>query len=79
MKGVVKYVNSKNGLCAIELSTNNYTIFEDFDEGLSVGDIVVGDLENLGNESLFNKTTKNYVEGFIEDFGCPLDGLNTII
>ena len=73
MKGVVKYINCSSGLCAIETSNNNFTIFEDFDEGLSIGDTVVGNLDSLGNESLFNETTKFYVEGFIEDFACSLD------
>jgi len=70
MKGIVKYVNIKNGLCAIELQTNNFTIFEDLDENLSVGDIVTGNLESLGSETLYNETEETEVNGFIENIHC---------
>lgn len=76
MKGIVKYVNSRNGLCAIEVETNNFTIFEDFDEGLAIGDIVSGDLESLGGETLYNETQGIEVDGFIENYDC---GENQII
>ncbi|MDN3673020.1 hypothetical protein QWY99_08145 [Flavobacterium branchiarum] len=77
MKGVVKLVNSQNGLCAIELDNNNFTIFEDFDEGLSVGDVVSGDLESLGGETLYNETQELEVDGFIENFGCGINQIKT--
>ncbi|WP_291133267.1 hypothetical protein [Flavobacterium sp. UBA7682] len=77
MKGIVKYVNSRNGLCAIEVETNNFTIFEDFDEGLSVGDIVTGNLESLGGETLYNKTQGIEVDGSIENHGCGENQIET--
>jgi len=70
MKGIVKFINSNNGLCAIELESNNFTIFEDFDEGFEVGDQVSGNLEDLGGETLFNVTQGISVDGFIENIGC---------
>ena len=75
MKGLVKYVNVRLGLCAIELSSNNFTIFEDFDECLSVGDIVSGHLESLGGETLHNKSKDTEVDGFAQNYGCSLDQL----
>lgn len=79
MKGIVKYVNTRNGLCAIEVETNNFTIFEDFDEGLSVGDIVSGDLESLGGETLYNKTQEIEVDGSIENYGCGENQIETLL
>lgn len=70
MKGIVRFINSMNGLCAIETESNNFTIFEDFDEGLSIGDLVSGNLESLGGETIFNETTRIYVDGFVENYGC---------
>lgn len=77
MRGIVRYVNSQKGLCAIETETNNFTIFEDFDEGLEVGDVVMGNLENLGGETLYNKTQGIEVDGFIENFGCGENQIET--
>jgi hypothetical protein len=77
MKGIVKYVNSRNGLCAIEVETNNFTIFEDFDEGLTVGDIVSGDLESLGGETLYNETQGIEVDGCIENYDCGENQIKT--
>lgn len=75
MKGIVKYINTHNGLCAIELESNNFTIFEDFDQGFEVGDHVTGNLEDLGGETLFNVTQGIYVDGFIENIGCSINHL----
>lgn len=79
MKGIVKYVNPQIGLCAIEVETNNFTIFEDFEDGLSVGDIVIGNLEDLGGETLYNKTSGSEVEGFIQNFGCGENQVHTLL
>ena len=63
-------MNPENGLCAIEIEKNDFVIFEDYDGKLSVGDVVNGEFESLGNESFFNDTKKDYVEGFIENLNC---------
>lgn len=70
MKGIVRQINEQRGLCAIEIESNNFTIFEDFDGGLAVDDIVEGNLEDLGGETLYNKTQNASVDGFIENIGC---------
>lgn len=70
MKGIVKYINQENGLCAIEIENNDFVIFEDYDGKLTIGDVVNGEFESLGNESFFNETIKDYVEGFIENLNC---------
>lgn len=75
MKGIVRFINENRGLCAIELDTNNYTIFEDLDGSLSVDDIVSGNLEDLGSEIIYNITQQIYVDGFIENIGCGLNQL----
>lgn len=80
MRGVVKFVNTQKGMCAILIdSTNNYTIFEDFDEGLSVGDIVTGNLEDLGGETLYNQTQDIEVDGAIENYGCSENQLKKLL
>lgn len=77
MKGIVKFINSNKGLCAIELENNNFTIFEDFDGGLSVGDLVSGNLEDLGGETIYNLTQEIEVDGCIENIGCGENQLLT--
>lgn len=70
MRGIVKYINQENGFCAIEIENNDLVIFEDYDGKLSIGDVVIGEFESLGNETFFSETIKDYVEGFIENLNC---------
>lgn len=75
MKGIVKFINQNRGLCAIELDTNNYTIFEDLDGNLSINDIVSGNLEDLGGDTIYNITQQIHVDGSIENIGCSFNQL----
>lgn len=70
--GIVKFINLSNGLCAIELGGNNFSIFEDFNEGLSIGDIVRENLESMGGVTLHKATTEVEVDGTIENYGYSL-------
>lgn len=79
MKGIVKHINPKNGFCAIEIENHNFIIFDDYDGKLSIGDIVIGEFKGLGNESFFNESSKDYVEGFIENLNCRSNQIETLL
>ena len=68
MKG--KVVGLKKDLCAVQISSG-LTIFEIIDiHSTEIKDIMSGNLENVGSETLNNETKEEDIDVFIEDWGC---------
>lgn len=65
MKGIVRYI--KNNVCAIELENTFYIIYEDFVGISDVGDIISGNLENLGETNIRNESKNMDLIGFLDD------------
>jgi hypothetical protein len=77
MKG--KVVNLNGDLCAVEISTG-IIVFEILGaHSTEIDDIISGELENLGGESLFNETKDENIDTFIEDIHCTDEFTNDFI
>ena len=67
MKGIVRFI-SKNGVfAAVETAAGEYSVLEITDSiSLDIEDIISGDLESLGGETLRHETGEEF-EVFIQD------------
>ncbi len=73
MRGIIKLVNNRTGMMAIETENGEYTIIELL-EGceLEEGDTIIGDLDTLGGETFQKESTKESFDVFIEDIHATL-------
>lgn len=68
MKG--KVVGLNKDLCAVQVSSG-ITVFEIIGGHVTeIGDIISGNLESVGRESLYNETKHEKIDVFIEDWSC---------
>lgn len=71
MKGTIIQINDRNGLLSIQLENSDITIAELLDTvELNRGDIISGQLQELGDTRLYNHTTKEYLDVIIQNVGC---------
>lgn len=71
MKGTIIAIDRKSGFHAIRTEDGDTTVFELLDsEQPKIGDEVVGSLDSLGSETLFNVTQQQKFDVFIEDAHC---------
>ena len=70
MRGTVVLISAVNGLAAIAIQTDDYSIVEHFDE-LQAGDEVEGPLDSLGDATLIRRPSGSTVQVVIED--CHAD------
>lgn len=71
MNGIIRAINYNRGIIAVEVDGGDYTIVElcgDYD--VNIEDVITGDLESSGGETLFNKTNNEKMDTFIQDHGC---------
>ncbi|WP_019420170.1 hypothetical protein [Paenibacillus sp. OSY-SE] len=68
MKGIVAMINSKKGFLAVRTPSNEYSIVEVLEMELpELGDIISGNLESLGSETLVNLTQGIEIDVFIQE------------
>jgi len=80
MIGKVRAINHKEGLIAVETDSNEFSIIEllgGYD--VEMGDIISGDLESLGSETVINKTQKEEMDVFIQDCYCNVNRVRQLI
>lgn len=71
MKGTVKHINRKNGLCSIEIERNSYSIFEILElENIEIGDVLSGELQERGDVVLKNESKKVAINGILQNYDC---------
>ena len=71
MKGIVKFLNEKNGFFAVELDNGEFSVCEISGEcNLELGDKVSGELEKHGDAVLKNISRSESFSVVIEDFHC---------
>jgi hypothetical protein len=71
MRGTVKKINPKNGYFAIEIERNSYSIFEILSSNsIDVGDIINGQLQELGDAILTNESKAETINGIIQNYDC---------
>ncbi len=59
-------------MMAVLTKEGSHTIVEVLDELRELGDIISGDLETLGGETLLNETTGEKIDVFAQDFHTDL-------
>jgi len=68
MRGTIKLINNKKGFIAVLTEEEEYSIIElQRDYSPEVDDVVSGDLEGLGGETIRNETQKQDWSVFIQD------------
>jgi hypothetical protein len=70
MKGIVRFVNLRNALVAVE-TKGGFTVFEICERcALDIGDEIAGPLDSRGRETLYNATKDEDFRVAIENVGC---------
>ena len=73
MKGIVKYFNPLNGFFAVEMLPGEFSVIETSNLSyFKQGDVVEGNLNSLGSESITNQSNGNTISVFIQDCSCSL-------
>ncbi|MEK0315056.1 hypothetical protein [Cohnella sp. 56] len=72
MKGIVYLEYRRLGFFAVQTEDDDFTVIEALGEPPSLGDILIGELHSLGGERLFNETTKEEIDVFIQDIHVDL-------
>lgn len=68
MKGTVTMINPRKQFMAVKMPSNEYSIIEVLEmEMPELGDVISGELESLGEETLFNVTKGESIEVYIQD------------
>ena len=74
MQGRIVEVNYQRGLAIFEDATGDYGYFEMLSsDALERDDIIVGNLKNVGRETITKARTGKKIEVFIEDYGMSLE------
>lgn len=80
MIGKVCAINQQKGLIAVETNSNEFSILEligGYD--VEIDDIISGDLESLGSETVINKTQTEEMDVFIQDCHCNVHRVHQLI
>jgi hypothetical protein len=73
MEGTVIHLNHNRGMYSVELSDGSYSVFELLDTmEIDKGNIIVGDLDELGSCVLQNRTADESFEAMIQNVGLNL-------
>jgi hypothetical protein len=67
LKGTLIQFNRRRGLGAVKIHGGDYCYMEFLSGEPEPGDILIGNLENLAGETIFNETQQIKMEVFIED------------
>ncbi len=74
MRGTVALINEEDAMVLVETEHGEYSVLGIMDEeGLSVGDVIVGDLEKLDFQVMQNETRGVQVSVYVEDTELPLE------
>lgn len=74
LKGVVYMVNHQMEWAAILTENNSFSVVEVLGGLPNVGEIVSGDLESLGGETLYINSTKEEIDVCIQDIYATAEG-----
>jgi len=79
MQGIVKMINPKRGLIAVEIDTNDFTVMEilEMSCNVEIGDVISGNLDSHAGETVTNLSKREKMSVFIEGVNCtPLNANN---
>lgn len=67
LQGIVKLVNPRRGMIAVETEDGGYTVFELLGGyEIELGDVISGNLESLGREKFTNIRNRQTLDVFVE-------------
>lgn len=69
MNGIVIAFNKIKGFAAIKIG-DGITVAELFSCEADIGDVITGDLENLGDETFYNKTQSEEFDVYVHGVKC---------
>jgi len=69
MQGTVIAFNKVKGYAAINTG-NGITVAELFSCEAAIGDVITGDLENLGDETFYNDTQSEEFDAYVHNIKC---------
>jgi hypothetical protein len=72
MKGTVVAYNQIKGFAAIK-TDDGITVVELFSCEADVGDVITGDLDNMGDETFFNDTRSEEFDAYVHGVKCSED------
>jgi hypothetical protein len=68
MKGIVVWIDPKNnGMIKVKTENETISLMELLGHEVEIGDIIKGNLEDLGGETLYNITQQEEIDVFIEN------------
>ncbi len=80
MKGKITKINSRKGFVAILTENNDYTVIEILGNYyLEVGDIIKGNLDSLGRESLYNVSQDEEIDVFVQEIYASKEILESLM
>ena len=73
MTGFVKIINHERRIIAVEVDTDDFTVFEyNRPYAVNIGDIISGNLDSKGSKSLTNLSNYNKMDVIIQGVNCTL-------
>ena len=73
MTGFVKIINRERGIIAVEVDTDDFTVFEyNRPYAVNIGDIISGNLDSKGSKALTNLSNYNKMDVIIQAVNCTL-------
>lgn len=78
MKGTVIAFNKKKGFAAIK-TEGGITVAELFSCEAEIGDVITGDLENMGDETFYNDTQSEEFDAYVHDVKCNDEKLASLL
>jgi hypothetical protein len=74
MKGFVKIINPRLGLCAVKIEgSGEYTVLELLDSEIGQDDLLVGDLQSILADKLWNKTRAEFIQVYVQNTHCSFE------
>lgn len=71
MTGQIFHINQQRGMFSILTSMGSYIVFELIDSSeLSRGDTITGTISGLGDAELYNSTTNEAFNAYIQKINC---------
>ena len=71
MNGQITFINQRRGMAAVLTSNGGFTVIEllgGYD--VQIGDVVSGDLESHGGETIYNNTQMESMDVYIQGIHC---------
>ena len=80
MIGIVKIINRRQGIFAVEVDTNDFTVFKyNRPYAVEIGNVISGNLGSKGSVILTNLSNYNKMDVIVEGVNCTLQNAQHLI